>query len=292
MSNQPLVSKSNFRGALVLLLIIVCVFILPDIYLHFTKTDDLAITELNAPERDAYIKVKKNSKNKYNYRQRESRFMPPPEKFNPNNYSAQEWMALGLSEKQANVILKFTKRKLRSNEDLKKIFVIDEELFDLIKDSTYYDAVEEHKAFDDKKEYSKEKEIKRIDINTADEEELQKVPGIGPFFAKNIVKKRNELGGYVKKEQLLEVWKVDGDKYLSWEPYLSLSKTGIKYLDINKATAEEFAAHAYITWNLANSLVKLRTQKGGYKKIEDLKQSVLMTDELFEKLKPYLKIEE
>lgn len=292
MSNLPLLSKSNFRGALILLLILVCIFILPDIYLHFNKTAELKITELNAPEREAYIKVKKNSKNRYNYRQRESRFMPPPEKFNPNNYSVQEWMALGLSEKQANVILKFTKRKLRSNEDLKKIFVINDELFEIIKDSTYYDAQEEYKVVDDKKDFSKEKEIKRIDINTADEEELQKVPGIGPFFARNIVKKRTELGGYVRKEQLLEVWKVDGDKYLSWEPYLFVTKTGVKYLDLNKSTAEEFAAHTYITWNLANSLVKLRIQKGGFKKIDDVKQSVLMTEELFEKLKPYFKIEE
>ena len=291
MSNQPLLTKSNFRGAIVLLIIIIGIFILPDVYRAFSEPDRLKVTALDAPERNAFIKVKKYSNKRYNYRQKESRFLPPPEKFNPNTYTVQEWMALGLSEKQANVILKFTKRKLRSNDDLKKIFVISDELFEIIKDSTYYDN-QLPKNMNDGKEAVKEKELKKVDINTASEEELQSVPGIGPFFAKYIVKKRNELGGFVRKDQLLEVWKVDGEKYLAWEPYLILSKTGIKYLDLNKATAEEFAAHPYISWNLANSLVKLRTQKGRYTKIDEVKQSVLMTHELFEQLKPYFKIEE
>ena len=62
----------------------------------------------------------------------------------------------------------------------------------------------------------------------------------------------------------------------------------IQKLNINTATAEEFKRHPYFTWNLANSLYKIRKQKGTYASIEEIKESVLMTEELYTKLKPYL----
>ena len=68
MWNQQLLTKSNFRGAILLLFIIVGVFILPDVYRAFSQPDRLKITELEAPERNAFVKVKKYSNSRYNYR--------------------------------------------------------------------------------------------------------------------------------------------------------------------------------------------------------------------------------
>jgi competence ComEA-like helix-hairpin-helix protein len=290
MKNQPLVTKSNFRAGIVLLVVLTFVFVLPDLIVYFSPRAKMSFEELSEPEREAFLKVKRNGKKNYSFRNKISRYNSPPVKFNPNNYTAEEWMALGLSEKQAAVILKFTKRKLRSNEDLKKIFVINEELYDLIKDSTYYDQ-NNQVAYENQKHTPSKKLIIKVNLNTSSEEELMNIPGIGAFFAKNIVKTRNELGGFVAIDQLLEVWKVDEQKLEGWKPYLILSPDEVQKVNINTATTEELAAHKYISWNLANSLVKLRLQKGSYKKVEDVKQSVLMTKELFEKLKPYFKTE-
>ncbi len=45
----------------------------------------------------------------------------------------------------------------------------------------------------------------RININEADEEELQELPGIGPAFSERIIEWRKENGEFTSKEQLIEV---------------------------------------------------------------------------------------
>lgn len=45
----------------------------------------------------------------------------------------------------------------------------------------------------------------RININEADAEELQKLPGIGPAYSKRIVEWRNTNGEFTTAEQLLEI---------------------------------------------------------------------------------------
>lgn len=44
-----------------------------------------------------------------------------------------------------------------------------------------------------------------VNINTADSEELQKLPGIGPAYADRIIAWREENGPFTNVEQLLEV---------------------------------------------------------------------------------------
>lgn len=286
MTDQPTFTKSNLRGSFVFLTIIVFVFVLPDLLVYFSPPAKLSITNIDHKEKKAFGDVKKHARRSYSFRDSDSKYSTPASKFNPDTYTREEWMALGLSEKQANVILKF---RIRSNEDLKKIFVISEEFYELIKDSTVYEATPPAPN----KTWVKngDRMIVRVDVNSANEDELMKVPGIGPFYAKNIVKKRLELGGFIDLDQLLEVWKVDAAKLEAWKPYLFLSSDKVKRLNLNTATDKELAAHPYISWNLANSLVKLRLQKGSYKKVEDAMKSDLMTKELLEKLKPYLVVE-
>ncbi|OGQ50732.1 MAG: hypothetical protein A3J24_09445 [Deltaproteobacteria bacterium RIFCSPLOWO2_02_FULL_53_8] len=47
-----------------------------------------------------------------------------------------------------------------------------------------------------------------IDINTADADELMKVPGIGPKTARNIIEKRVQIGGFSSINQLTEVKRI------------------------------------------------------------------------------------
>jgi competence ComEA-like helix-hairpin-helix protein len=48
-------------------------------------------------------------------------------------------------------------------------------------------------------------EPERINVNEADSEELQELPGIGPAFAERILEWREENGEFTSKEQLLEI---------------------------------------------------------------------------------------
>lgn len=280
-------SKSTTRGVLVLAGILIIAFVLPDLWAYFKPDETVKISMWNDRLESEFNRLEKNAGNNHRYRDKANKYSRPPAKFDPNKYTLEEWMALGLSEKQAAVILKFTRYGIRSNDDLKRIFVIDEKLFALIKDSTIYSETQ--------KEYQSEKrnfdmpKITLVDINTATEEELQQVKGVGPFFAKQIIKYRDALGGFHDERQLLKVWKVDEEKFAAWKPYIYTSGE-IKKLSLNQASLEELEAHPLISWNLANSIVKLRLQNGPFKRIEDVKRSALMNEQLFEELKWYLSV--
>ena len=50
-----------------------------------------------------------------------------------------------------------------------------------------------------------EQHIEKININTADSEELQKLKGIGPSIAERIISYRTSYGDYVTIEEIMEV---------------------------------------------------------------------------------------
>ncbi|MGM9998820.1 MAG: helix-hairpin-helix domain-containing protein [Candidatus Bruticola sp.] len=63
-----------------------------------------------------------------------------------------------------------------------------------------------------------------VNLNSATEEELQKIPGIGPSISKSIIDKRNSLpeGKFTNKAQLKDVIGVGDSSYSKFEPYLEL----------------------------------------------------------------------
>lgn len=287
------ISPKTLRGAFLFVLLLVVVFLLPNIIRLWWRKPEFKLNQSNeyAQERKKLeqegITTYRPYNKKYNYKR-------PPSKFNPNSYGLEDWMNLGLSEKQSLVVLKFTRYGLRSNDDLKKIFVINDELFQLIKDSTVYD--QNNNSTESRPDVSKsEKRIENfivVDLNKASMEELDKVPGIGAYYAKSIVTTREKLGGFYEMKQLLEVYKLTEDQLAKWSPHLMLDKSNLRKINVNTASVEQLKAHPYISWNVANSLVKLREQHGPYKQVEDIKRSALIDAELYNKLKNYLKVNE
>jgi competence ComEA-like helix-hairpin-helix protein len=287
--DEPLyVSKRNRRGVVALVVFSVIIIFLPRIAQLFNS--DLVL-DISTEDVQSFEKAKKNFQNKkrnyYTKYEKKKRFSAPPRKFNPNEYSAQDWMNLGLSEKQVAVLLKFTKNGIRSNEDLKRIFVISDELYALIKDSTYYPERP-------KTEYTpkviEEKKVQKLEINTASVEDLENLKGIGPFFAKQIIKYRDRLGGFASKEQILEVWKMTIETYDKLIPLIEIDKSNIRKLKINEVTPEELKNHPYLNWSQVNSIVKMRMQRTKFNAIDEIQESKLIDAETFEKLIPYLSL--
>ena len=100
---------------------------------------------------------------------------------------------------------------------------------------------------------------KPININTSDTTQWQQLKGIGSGYARQIVKLRNQLGGFANKEQLKEVYGMTPELYSQIEPYLQGAGT-VKQININKATADEMKTHPYIKYKLADAIVKYRQQ--------------------------------
>ncbi|MBI2259758.1 MAG: helix-hairpin-helix domain-containing protein [Flavobacteriia bacterium] len=292
MENPIEFSKRNRRAIMLFVVLIFILVFIPRIYSFFIVNEPLTLEQEEFQTKEFYKNKKVTTKKTYfkKFKKRQ-KFKTPVKAFNPNTYSQKEWMKIGLTEKQAFWVLKYAEKGFYSHEDLKKCFVISEELFSIIKDSLLY-PIKPQKSYAIDINLNKKENIKKskIEINSALEEDLLKIKGIGSFFAKNIIKRREALGGFVHKSQLLEVWKMDEQKLKDIEEFIQIDVQNVKKIPINSITVEELKKHPYFSWNIANSIVKLRQQIGGYQNVEDLKRSILVDDILFEKIKPYIEI--
>lgn len=289
------ISKRNKRGIAYLIILVVAIAFTPRIVDNLQAKDSPEISFTEAKKIEKKLKTankiwSKQSKKKFYEKFNSKKYHSPASRFDPNQYSESDWLKLGLSEKQVEVIMKFTSRGVRSNEDLKKIYVLPEEVFLLIEDSTYYPKGEMYKrerdAFTEK-----DKNELYVPLNTATREQLEEIPGIGPYFSKKIIEHRESLGGYIQKEQLLDIWKIDPEKYQSIRNYIKLDQVETRKININSASLDELKAHPYIDYKVANSIVKMREQRGGFSSLDEIKESVLIELPLYRKIEPYLTVE-
>lgn len=285
---EPLyISKRNRRGVFTLFFVSLALVFTPRILMYFSEEEKVEITIEEIQELDEKREYSQSRKFANFYPSKKDKYNIPEKAFDPNTYSKEQWIKLGLSEKQANVVLKFTRRGINSNEDLKKIFVIPQELYEKIKDSTYYPK----KDFTNELQQELQRDrvtINLINLNKGELEEFTKINGIGPFYAKQIIRYRDQLGGFYSKEQLLEVWKMNVETYDKIKDYVFITKGELRQISLNNTNVNELNNHPYLNWNQANSIIKLREQRGGFKSISDIKESVLIDEETFEKLTPYL----
>ncbi len=278
------VSPKNKKGVAALLIISLIIVFTPRFLSYFNAPLHLVITRTQVE-----LLQKRQAKYAYKYKSHYKRktYKTAPKRFDPNNYLEADWSALGLSLKQVAVVMNFTKRGLYSNDDLKKIFVIPPALYELIKDSTFY-PTKENKPYEVKLE--KQIALKSLLLNTAVSTDLEQIKGIGPFYAKMILKYRDALGGFVDKNQLLEVYKMTPEVVAIIENNCIIDPSFCRKININTVTALELQAHPYLDWSQANSIVKMREQKKFYRNVNEILESHLIDENTFLKLLPYLSL--
>jgi DNA uptake protein ComE-like DNA-binding protein len=283
-------SRRNKQGLVSLLIVGLIIAYIPRLVSSFSEVKKPIITAKEAVTlHNEFVKKEKELFQEKKPEKKETRYKVPPVKFNPNSYSVEDWLYLGLSRRQADVVIKFASYGLSSNKQLKKIFVIPEKLYNLIKDSTIYPINESVSRLLEMDSVRYEAAV--VDINTAKQLELEALPEIGPFYARKIIEYRVELGGYTKPSQLMELWKFDVHKFHKVKDYISVGDGVNVQLNINEATLDELKAHPYIDYSVANSIVKLRAQRGVFNAIEDVLESKLIDYPLFDNIKYYIKVE-
>lgn len=278
-------SKRNRRGVLGIIVIGVSLMFIPRIVKSFSKDVNVTITLADVLEFEKEVAVSKQDRNSFKKKKSDyKRYKIPPKAFDPNEYKKEDWMYLGLSNRQAEVVTQFVQNGVYSDDQLKKIYVLPNELFEILRDSTYYNS---KKVQDEHPEI----EVEKININKANKTELMTLKGIGPYYADKIISYRSELGGYFSESQLLEIWKFDSEKLNKIRPDIAVVKDEIERININTATIEELKIHPYISFNVANSIVKMRMANGRYETISQIKASRLIDEEMYQKIQPYLTIE-
>jgi len=216
----------------------------------------------------------------------------------PSSLSFDDWQALGLSQKQAASLLRYRdKYGLNSLAQMRSIRVLPSALLDKIADSLIFKKTSHvaPKEFAENKEHyevpqtSKETKIVRLELNKATEAMLVALPGIGHYTAIKILSYRDQLGGFLALEQLFEIKGLPIEAIEKALPYLDIKST-IQKLKLNEVSYERLKRHPYLTWNQANSIIKMRTQKGQFQSIEEIKESVLIDEETYKKLLPYVSL--
>lgn len=109
-----------------------------------------------------------------------------------------------------------------------------------------------------------------VELNSTDTASLRRVPGIGPVFARRIVRFRELLGGFYSVAQLREVYGMDEERYRSLAPWFRIDTSGITPLRVNQVSCEELARHPYVSNTQARILCRLRKQNGHLRGWADL----------------------
>ncbi|MFI5162771.1 MAG: ComEA family DNA-binding protein [Sphingobacteriales bacterium] len=127
-----------------------------------------------------------------------------------------------------------------------------------------------------------------VELNTADSSKLTQLNGIGASFAKRIISYRNRLGGFIRKEQLKEVFGLDSEKYAGLQAQVSVDASQIKKINVNTVTFDGLSHFPYLTYKQMNAIIRFREQHGEYELLTDLKNIAIMDDVTLQKIKPYI----
>jgi competence protein ComEA len=291
------ISKTEKRGILILVVIITIVLSSPFVYKYFflSKSDNNFIVfqqEIDALE--ASVESANENNNYKNYKKfdyydvdksfAEINLTPFP--FDPNTAKIEDFQKMGFSEKQIKTVENYRNKggTYYKKEDFAKMYCINEEEYKILEP---FISIQQ-KEYPKKDTYN---EDFTIEINAATAEELTKIKGIGSSYSKRIVKYRDLLGGYVNKYQLLEVYGMDSVRFNNMIPFVEINPYSVVKINVNTADFKTLTAHPYISSNIALSIINYREMHGEYQRLEEIKASVLIDNQMYNKISPYLVVE-
>lgn len=121
-------------------------------------------------------------------------------------------------------------------------------------------------------------------LNTADKETLRKVPGIGVFYANEIINHGRWLGGYVSVDQLDEIDMFPKES----KKYFVIEQPNPRKLNVNKLSLYALRRHPYINYHQAKAITDYRRLHGKINSLQDLHLSPAFTAEDIKRLTPYV----
>lgn len=130
-----------------------------------------------------------------------------------------------------------------------------------------------------------------VELNSADTTTLQLLHGIGPAFARRIVRYRERLGGFTSTDQLLEVYGFTPELLAHIRPHLRLNTHDLRKINVNTLPLKELIKHPYMEYYFARDLVSLRSRGATFSSPDDLRALPSCNDTLLAKLLPYLDFE-
>ncbi|NOT52632.1 MAG: helix-hairpin-helix domain-containing protein [Chitinophagaceae bacterium] len=294
-------------GVIVILALLILVFLLPDFASAGKSkpvtTDPSWMAAMKRLEvKEAEDRYDNNNSRNYQYDRSATNYYAKRKGelfyFDPNTLSPEDWQRLGLRDKTISTIQNYLSKggHFRKPEDLQKIYGLFPNEFERIAPYIKIESASANNYNDpaDKttnenlptKTYTPRYAV--VDINSGDTTAFIALPGIGSKLAARIVNFRDKLGGFYSISQVGETFGLPDSTFQKIKQYLKLENTSIRKININTATVDELKAHPYIKYSLANPIVAYRKEHGAFAKVDDLKKLMVITDDIYNKIAPYL----
>lgn len=145
--------------------------------------------------------------------------------FNPNTVSLEDLQRLGFSQRQAQSIVNYREKggRFARAEDFGKSYVVSDSVFRRLRPFI---------------------RIPKLDINSADSAAFDDLPGIGPYYASQIVKYRTQLGGYASTQQLMDLYRFNEEKFAKIEDLIECKSPN--YFDLWSVDEDALSSHPVI----------------------------------------------
>jgi competence ComEA-like helix-hairpin-helix protein len=212
--------------------------------------------------------------------------------FDPNTITNQQLQQLGFNKKSAQTFLKFRDRGFVFKEkiDLKKVYGISDNFYSKLEPYIIIENKNSAANLNSNKSESNvtasaNKNQTKVELNTADSLALLDINGIGPAFAKRILKYRSLLGGFVSVEQLKEVYGFTDEMFEKIKPNVTANAELIKKINLNKDDFRTVNKHPYLSYELTKTLFDWR--KKTVITAVNLKD-IINDDQAYNKLMPYI----
>lgn len=200
--------------------------------------------------------------------------------FNPNFISDYKGYKLGMSVQEIDRLLAFRKESkyVNSAKEFQEVTHISDSLLKTISPLFKFpDWTQKKNEFKiEKKEYSSKVSFSKVnialaDINTASQEDLIKIYGIGEALSLRILKQKEILGGFVSMEQMEDVWGLSPEVIVELNRrFKAVIPSGFKKIAINDASLKELSQFSYFKYSLAKQIVTYRSMNGNFNNIEEL----------------------
>ncbi|MBO4314795.1 MAG: helix-hairpin-helix domain-containing protein [Prevotella sp.] len=220
--------------------------------------------------------------------------------FDPNTADSTQLLRLGLQPWQVRNIYKYRAKGgvYREPKDFARLYGLTVKQYrelepyirisdDYLPASTLYEKEKpktQKKDGEENQYPQKIREGERVDLSLADTAMLKRVPGIGSYYARAIVRYGKRLGGYVQVSQLREIEDLPDDVV----KYFEISRPHVRKMNLNTLTLGQLKSHPYLNFYQARAIIDYRRLKGALKGIEDLRLMKEFSASDIDRLWPYI----
>ena len=216
--------------------------------------------------------------------------------FNPNTADSLTLLRLGLRPRLIKHLLAYRRAggRWKSADDFRRLYDLSEAEFARLRPyiqipptvrERYYTSADHIRQDSISRQYpQKFSQLTVLNLNEVDILTLRKIPGIGPFYARAIVRHRERLGGFVSTAQLRDI---EGLPERIEEWFQVEAGAPVRQIAINTSDFKTLVRHPYLSYEQVKVITTHIRKYGPLRSWSDLQLYDEFTSEDFHRLQPY-----